>query len=68
MDDTVSQTQDISNELFSLRDYLRWGISEFGRAGLFFGHGTDNAYDEARVLISHVLNLPFDFADSTSWV
>lgn len=63
MDDTVSQTQDISNELFSLRDYLRWGISEFGRAGLFFGHGTDNAYDEARVLISHVLNLPFDFAD-----
>ena len=59
----MSQTQDISNELFSLRDYLRWGISEFGRAGLFFGHGTDNAYDEARVLISHVLNLPFDFAD-----
>nr|WP_255558146.1 50S ribosomal protein L3 N(5)-glutamine methyltransferase [Zhongshania aquimaris] len=57
----VSQVNNITNELVSIRDYLRWGVSEFGRAGLFFGHGTDNAYDESRVLVSHVLNLPFDF-------
>ncbi|CAA0089626.1 50S ribosomal protein L3 glutamine methyltransferase [Zhongshania aliphaticivorans] len=57
----MNQTSNISHELFTVRDYLRWGISEFGRAGLFFGHGTDNAYDEARVLVAHALNLPFDF-------
>ncbi|MBW2939250.1 50S ribosomal protein L3 N(5)-glutamine methyltransferase [Zhongshania aquimaris] len=57
----MSQVNNITNELVSIRDYLRWGVSEFGRAGLFFGHGTDNAYDESRVLVSHVLNLPFDF-------
>ncbi len=56
----VSNRNEISGELYTLRDYLRWAISEFGRAGLFFGHGTDNAYDEARVLVLHSLNLPLD--------
>jgi ribosomal protein L3 glutamine methyltransferase len=39
---------------------LRWAISEFGRAGIFFGHGTDNAFDEARILVFHGLHLPLD--------
>jgi ribosomal protein L3 glutamine methyltransferase len=56
----VSGQTDIKNELHSLRDYLRWGMSEFGRAGLFFGHGSDNAYDEALVLLSHALSIPID--------
>jgi ribosomal protein L3 glutamine methyltransferase len=56
----VNNRNEISSELYTLRDYLRWAISEFGRAGLFFGHGTDNAYDEARVLVLHSLNLPLD--------
>ncbi len=33
-------------ELLTLRDLLRWGFTQFNRADLFYGHGTDNAWDE----------------------
>lgn len=51
---------EISQQLHSLQDYLRWGMSEFNRAGLFFGHGSDNAYDEALLLVAHALCMPLD--------
>lgn len=50
-------------ELLTIRDLIRWGASRFNAAGLSFGHGTDNAFDEARVLLCHTLHLPFRFAD-----
>jgi ribosomal protein L3 glutamine methyltransferase len=50
----------IIDELFTLRDWLRWAITRFEDAGLFYGHGTDNAYDEAAWLILATLKLPRD--------
>lgn len=45
------------SDLFTIRDYLRWSVSRFNEANLTFGHGTDNAWDEAVALILHTLHL-----------
>ena len=47
-------------ELETLRDWLRHAVSRFGAAGIAFGHGTTNAYDEAAYLLLHTLHLPLD--------
>jgi len=44
----------------TVRDLLRFAVSRFNEANLFFGHGTQNAYDEAAYLILHSLHLPLD--------
>ena len=46
--------------LKTVRDFLRFSGSQFNLAQLSFGHGSDNAYDEAAYLILHTLNLPLD--------
>jgi len=46
-----------------VRDLLRYAVSRFNVAQLAFGHGTDNAYDEAAYLILHTLHLPLDRLD-----
>lgn len=52
-------TSDV-NELYTLRDWLRFAVSQFEASDIFFGHGTDNAYDEAVWLIMGALHLPHD--------
>lgn len=47
-------------ELHTLQDMLRWTVSRFNAAGLFYGHGTDNAWDEAVQLVLPSLYLPID--------
>lgn len=42
----------------TLRDVVRYAVSQFCQNGLFFGHGTTNAYDEAVALVLQSLNLP----------
>jgi ribosomal protein L3 glutamine methyltransferase len=49
--------------LATVRDCLRFAVSQFSRNGLFFGHGSANAYDEAAYLILHTLHLPLDRLD-----
>jgi ribosomal protein L3 glutamine methyltransferase len=47
-------------ELSSIIDFIRYGASAFGRAGLTFGHSFDNALDESTQLVLHALHLPHD--------
>ncbi|MCE9634054.1 MAG: 50S ribosomal protein L3 N(5)-glutamine methyltransferase [Methylophilales bacterium] len=47
-------------ELYTIRDWLRFTVSRFEEAGLFYGHGTQNSYDEAAWLILAALHLPMD--------
>ncbi|MDE2311193.1 MAG: 50S ribosomal protein L3 N(5)-glutamine methyltransferase [Betaproteobacteria bacterium] len=49
--------------LNTVRDCLRFAVSRFNQAGLFFGHGSSDAYDEAAYLILHTLHLPLDRLD-----
>jgi ribosomal protein L3 glutamine methyltransferase len=54
---------DVSEQLHTIGDYVRFGASQFNQAELYFGHGTINAWDEAITLIMHQLSLPSDMAD-----
>lgn len=56
------------NELITLRDWVRWGASAMTEHKVFFGHGTDNAIDDALELVLGVLHLdhslPSDYLDA----
>lgn len=54
---------DVSEQLHTIGDYVRFGASQFNQAELYFGHGTINAWDEAITLIMHQLSLPSDMVD-----
>lgn len=54
---------DDTESLITVRDWLRFAVSRFNEAKLVFGHGSDNAFDEAAYLILHTLHLPLDRLD-----
>lgn len=54
------ELEKIAKEFTTLRDLLRWALTQFYQANLHFGHGTDNAWDEALYLVLSALHLPPD--------
>src|SRR3546814_12635084 len=53
----------VSKKLRTVRDWLRYTVSQFNASLLSFGHGSDNAWDEAVYLLLHSLHLPLDMLD-----
>lgn len=49
-----------TEELSTVLDFLRFSLSCAIDAQLYYGHGTDNAWDDMRSLILRSLSLPYD--------
>lgn len=52
--------QDIIKNLTTIRDYIRWTISEMTQQKVYFGHGSETAWDEAIHLVLSALNISTD--------
>jgi ribosomal protein L3 glutamine methyltransferase len=59
---------DAQANLRTLRDVLRYAVTRFNEAGLAFGHGQGDAFEEAAFIVMRTLKLPTDrlefFADA----
>lgn len=56
----------MTDGLFTIRDFLRYAVSEYRKASLVFGHGAAEALDEAAFIILEALSLPVD--DINPWL
>ncbi len=56
----MSKKDPAFKQLKTIRDFIRLGAGRMQRAGLCFGHGTDNAWDEAAQVVLHCAGLPWD--------
>lgn len=58
----MMRQQEAVEHLKTIRDCIRWGVSRFNESGLYYGHGTDNARDEATWLVLYALSQPLDLS------
>ena len=56
----MQNEDEVAKTLITIRDYVRHAMSRFTQGNVFYGHGTDNAWDEAIRLIFPLLHLPDD--------
>jgi ribosomal protein L3 glutamine methyltransferase len=56
----VATGADAINSVRRVRDLVRHAVSRLDQSGVGFGHGTDNAFDEAVWLVSWTLHLPVE--------
>jgi ribosomal protein L3 glutamine methyltransferase len=61
---TCAMSKSKSFEPRTVRDFILWAERRFDKAGLYFGHGTDNARDEAVWLVIATLHIPYDGLDA----
>ncbi|MFW2371665.1 MAG: 50S ribosomal protein L3 N(5)-glutamine methyltransferase [Gammaproteobacteria bacterium] len=57
----MEKIDQVAVQFETIRDCIRWGVSEFNRAGLYYGHGMASSLDEAVYLALFALHLPHDF-------
>lgn len=55
---TAEQAAEAVAELTTVHDWLRWAVSRFNQSEVYLGHGTDNPWDEAAILLAHIMYLP----------
>ncbi|TNE77250.1 MAG: 50S ribosomal protein L3 N(5)-glutamine methyltransferase, partial [Gammaproteobacteria bacterium] len=49
-----------AKNMITVGDAIQLGAQQFEAADLYFGHGTDNAWDESLSLVLYALSLPWD--------
>ena len=50
------------HQLATLLDWIRYSASRLAATDVYYGHGTDNALDEAAALVLGLLKLPYDLS------
>ena len=53
----------MASSLVTIADFIRFTYSRLNQAPVYFGHGTDNSWDEAVSLVLQSLALPWDFSN-----